>query len=819
MTPLRQRKIESKFIIGLVVATTILGTIFSIGSYVHLRSVLEHEVRDKADLIFMYVDSIQDYVRSTLRPSMYKHFPATFVIESMSSSYISRKVMAPINSSQNGTIYRRVALDARNPDYEANDREAELIEYFRNHPDSQMWRGHIIIDQDDYYVIARPVHFTKDCMYCHGDPQKAPEELLELYGERGFWKTMDSIAGVDFVGASVPKSVGRVEQTILTFFAFFALAALLLFFFTNLLFRLLVVKNLKRLTNLFRKNTHDINDTKLLEQLEQGDEIEELVEGIERLSENLFQARSQLKDYADNLRCMVDEQTAALTIETEERGADVRLFIQLLQDMNNSGSRAELWRCALPQICRRFHARKIVYTCTMNIQGAFVWPESESAEEPPADFIAMLTGSRCVMAGNITYVPVESGSGDTEGLLALHFHDEEDAGKHSPTVLQALGRQLGIAAVNLTAIDSLARQMKILETLVEGISEPLALLDGTGSVLTVNNAARRLTAEFSQGQRGDGNVLALFFTPPQIASLIAEILEAGEPSSREVSAAGQRSFLLALYPVRDTQRTAPQLVIYLRETTKEKNMLAQVSHSEKMATVGKLTAGLAHEINNPLGVILCYTGILRQSINNPAQLEDIAVIEQHTRQAQTVLRELLDFARPKAAAKADAPTDICAVVSSVCEVFAVQSTQKGSTISFTPCTERPMVQLDVGKLEQVVSNLVINALDAVEQGAGRISLRVTSLNPGWVSLEVEDNGAGISSDIANNVFDPFFSTKDVGAGTGLGLTVVYGIVTAAGGRVTVDGSPWLHGARFTVILPAGRSIETVHDNGSGEVIP
>ncbi len=810
MPLLRQRRIESKFIVGLIVATTILGTVFSIGSYVHLRNVLEQEVRDKADLIFTYVDSVQEYVRTTLRPSMYERFPSAFVIESMSSSYISRKVMAPINSPQNGTIYRRVALDARNPDYEANEREAQLISYFRDNPESQMWRGHSLIDGDDYYVIARPVHFTKECMYCHGAPEKAPQELLTLYGERGFHKALGSIAGVDFVGASVPKSVARVEQTIFTYFAFFALAALLIFFFTNLLFRVLVVNNLKRLTSLFRRNVEDISDARLLEKLERGDEIEELVEGIERLSENLFQARSQLKDYADNLRCMVDERTAALSLETEERGADVRLFIQLLQNMNSSTSRAELWRCALPQICRRFDARKIVYTCTMNTQSSFVWPEGEDSEGQPEDFIALLTGSTCIVTGRVAYIPVESGSGDTEGLLALHFRSEEDAKKHNPTVLQALGRQLGIAAVNLTAIDGLARQMKILETLVEGINEPLALVDGNGSVLTVNNAARRLTAEYSRGKRNDGNVLALFFPASEISGLLSDTLRSGEACIRELAGDGHRSFSLAVYPVRDSQSTAPQLVVYLRETTAERSMLAQVSHSEKMATVGKLTAGIAHEINNPLGVILCYTSILRQSITDGGQLEDLAIIERHTRQAQTVLRELLDFARPKSEGLAEA--EVCSVVASVCEVFAVQSTKKGVTLTFEPPDDKPQVRLAVGKLEQVVSNLVINALDAVEQGRGAVRLRVARPDPMTVSLEVEDNGPGVSSEIAQYIFDPFFSTKEVGAGTGLGLTVVYGIVTAAGGRVVLDGSPQLGGARFTVILPAGEN----SDKASGE---
>ncbi len=798
----KPQKIQSKFLIGLIGAVVLLGSIFSFGSYNHMRSVLEAEVRDKARLIFMHVDSIQHYVRDVLRPAMYDRVPESFILQAMSSSYISRKIMGPINSSGHGTVYRRVSLDARNPDFEANDLEQELIHLFRSRDEDdqdEMWQGYKMLDGENYYVMARPVRFVEECMYCHGRVEDAPAELLQKYGSSGFGKELGIIAGVDFVGTSVPKSVGRVQQTILTYFAFFALGALLFFFTTNVLFRMLVVRNLKRLNTVFRRNVEDIEGSTLLNHLEQGDEVDELVEGIEQMSEHLFEARSQLRNYAENLRKMVDERTDALSGEIAARQADVQLFVRLLEDMCKSRSRAQLWQLTLPEICKRFGARRISYVCTMGPQSSFVWPEEDATPSPPSGFVGILTGGACVFDGADVYVPVESGTGNAEGLLSLSWGSSAEAACHDHHVLQALGRQLGIAAENLTAIDGLARQMNILETIVEGITDPLVLMDANCTALTANKAARRLTAELSEGVRKDDNILSLFFDVSSELCPLRDTIRRGTADVRELSLASGRSFALSLYPVPSANNTIGQVVVYLRETTKEKQMLQQIWQAQKMATVGKLTAGLAHEINNPLGVILCYTGLLRQSISDSAQLEDLQIIERHTRHAQRVLQDLLNFARPKAAGSGSA--EACGVVASVRDVYSAQAAKK-KVRTLLDCPNRPlMVHLGVGELEQVISNLMINALDAVEEETGAILIRVGIADKQHVRIEIADNGPGVPSVHAPHIFDPFYTTKEIGAGTGLGLTVVYGIVNDVGGRVEVDRSAEMGGALFTVYLP------------------
>ena len=796
----KPQKIQAKFVSGLILTSILLGVVFSIGFYLHMRNVLEEEVRDKAKLILTHVDSIQHYVRDVLRPAMYERLPASFVIQAMSTSYISRKIMSPVNAPHDGTLYRRVAIGARNPDYEANSHERELINYFRDNVNQKLWQGYKDINKEKHYVMVRPIRFEQECMYCHGRSQDAPAELLNLYGDRGFGKQPETIAGVDFVGISVRSSVGRVEHTILTYFAFFALAFLLVFFTANVLFKVLVVNNLKRLNSVFRRNVTDVEGSALLRKLEQGDEIEELVEGMEQMSEHLFEARSQLQDYAENLRRMVDDRTDALTDEVEARRADVRLFVRLLEDMYKSKSRAELWRLALPQICNRFGAGRIAYVCTMGSQSSFVWPETDAMPDLPDNFVDVLTGSTCIAVDNRIFVPVESSTGNAEGLLILLWPSEIEASRHDQDVLQALGRQLGIAAENLTAIDSLFRQMNVLETIVEGISDPLVLMDGSCSVLTTNQAARMLTLELTQGARTDGNILSLFFDLYSNQCPMRDTISRGTPDLREVNLPGGRSFALSLYPVSGRDGVTDQVVVYLRETTMEKRMRMQVWQSERMATVGKLTAGLAHEINNPLGVILCYAGLLRHSITDPQQITDLDIIERHTRQAQRVLQDLLNFARPKTAGSGTA--NACAVAASMIEVFSVQALKKGVRITLD-CPEKPLeVRMGVGELEQVISNLVINGLDAVEEQRGVIQVRVADAGSGIITIEVEDNGPGVVAENMPHIFDPFFSTKEIGAGTGLGLTVVYGMVTDVGGKVEVERSSELGGARFTVCLPA-----------------
>lgn len=811
----RPSTLQAKFLSGLATATMLLGVVFAVGLYLHMRTVLEDEVRDKAHLIFLQVDSVQRYVRSTLRPRMFEVLPDQFIIEAMSSSYISREIMDGMRNDE-GHMYRRVAIAARNPQYEANALERELIDHFRENAKETLWQGYRDVDGAEFYIMARPVVFAEECMRCHGGRDDAPAELMTLYGDRGFNHVQDSIGGIDLVGLSVTKSVSRLQRTIFGYFAFFALGAFIFFSVTNVLFKVLVINNIKRLSAMFRDNLEITGGTELLNKLVERDEIEELEAGMQELNSHLLEARRQLEGYAENLRGMVEERTAELVQEAQERRADVELFVHLLADMRQSTTRAELWRLTLPEIGRRFGAISVSYVCTFSSQNHYSWPDHSFTPSLPENWVDLLTESRTHIETDRAIVPVESSEGTAEGLLCIRWDDPTTARRHGHDLLQALGRQLGMAAENMTALDNLMREKVTLQSIVEGITDPLVLMDSTYGLITANQAARDLAYELSGGAVSDGALLSLLgcssFTENRENDChIADTLASGAPHMEEVVLEGGRSFALNLYPIISSRdelvgmasgNTARgRIVVYARETTREKRMLLQMQQSEKMITVGKLAAGLAHEINNPLGVIYCYAELLRQNIEEEQQLQDIDVILRHTRQAQRVLKDLLNFARPKSSVYGEC--DAGKVAAGITEIFSVQASKKGVRLLCNAIPDVAIVAIGENELEQVLSNLLLNALDAVPDTRGEVVVDV-QVTGRTVRIAVRDNGSGISESDKGRIFDPFYTTKEPGAGTGLGLAIVYGMVAEAGGTLEVTRDGMLGGARLEVLLPLAR---------------
>ncbi|OBQ45923.1 ATP-binding protein [Halodesulfovibrio spirochaetisodalis] len=794
--------LQKQFLSGLALASLVLGVIFAIGFYIHMRTVLEDEVEAKATLTFTQVDAVQNYVRKVLRPKMYEMIPGTFIIEAMSSSYISRSVMEHFKG-EDGYLYRRVSINARNPRSEANTLERGFVDYFRAHPTESLWKGYKDIAGQRYYVMARPVTYGESCMRCHGDINDAPVEVVQQYGKRGFNKDVNSIGGVDLVGINVMSSLSQLQQTIIGYFAFFVVGAIVFFSTTHVLFKVLVVDNIKRISSVFRKNLEETGGTGLLDSMAEQDEIEELESGLLELNNHLFSARAQLKEYAENLRTMVDERTEELTHEALERRSDVALFITMLSLMQKSRSRGELMNLAMPEIGNRFRATTVTYICTFASNNSYSWPSGAEAQKLPEDWLDIITESGIKFEDNRIIISVESSAGNAEGLLILYWDDPHYVKLQDHGLMRALGRQLGAAGENLVALDNMMRQMQTLQTIVEGITDPLVLMDASCNVLTANRAACNLSTELSGGRDNSGNILSMLSDYNAADGCSMQLaLSRKSPFVDEVVIDDTRTFSIGIYPVIQGNNLPDRVVVHVRETTLEKRMLAQMQQHEKLATTGKLAAGLAHEINNPLGVILCYAELLKEDAADEQQNLDIDIILRHTRHAQRILRDLLDFARPKVSRNGTA--DAAQVVQSISEVFSVQAAAKRVDLRASVMTEQVFVPMGEQELEQVLSNLVINAIDAVEENKGKIHLSAVTQEDS-VLISIEDNGEGISSENMNRIFDPFFTTKGPGSGTGLGLAIVYGMVTDLGGKVEATSSTALGGAKFVVELPVATS--------------
>ncbi len=243
---------------------------------------------------------------------------------------------------------------------------------------------------------------------------------------------------------------------------------------------------------------------------------------------------------------------------------------------------------------------------------------------------------------------------------------------------------------------------------------------------------------------------------------------------------------------------------------------ARIIQSEKQASVGRLAAGVAHEINNPLTGVLTYTHmLLRRKDIAPDMRSDLEVIVEATERVRKIVKGLLDFSRQT---KLDPePTDVNRLVAAAISLVENQALVKGVAIKFHPGENLPEVTLDRSQMQGVLINLVINALDATEPGGHIRLFTAASLSGNGVAhkgieITVADTGCGIPPENLNKLFDPFFTTKAVGQGTGLGLSVSLGIVQRHGGHMRVQSEEG-KGSRFFIWLPAERKTE--HESTGG----
>jgi two-component system, NtrC family, sensor kinase len=246
-----------------------------------------------------------------------------------------------------------------------------------------------------------------------------------------------------------------------------------------------------------------------------------------------------------------------------------------------------------------------------------------------------------------------------------------------------------------------------------------------------------------------------------------------------------------------------------RDAEERGRLEGQLRHADRLATLGELAAGVAHEINEPLEGILGFAQLARRASGSPAAAEpDLDRVISEALRARDIVRRLLLFARQAPSHRG--PVELNAVVRGI-EAFLEQRCRAaGVDLAISLGRGAGTLTGDGTQLSQVVVNLAVNAIQAMP-GGGRLAV-ATRGTRGAAVLAVEDTGTGMGPDVLARIFVPFFTTKPVGAGTGLGLPVVHGIVTAHGGTIAVDSAPG-HGSRFTVTLPRNRRGEGHGDAG------
>ncbi len=377
---------------------------------------------------------------------------------------------------------------------------------------------------------------------------------------------------------------------------------------------------------------------------------------------------------------------------------------------------------------------------------------------------------------------------------------------------EEIGRRLSTAVENLQLIDDVMRSRRELEDTFNSIAHLVVVADQAGRIVHVNTAFARRVGE-PRERLVDRRVADL--VGPELRAWLAQVAaqpaREGQPrAAREITDPVLKgAFLVTVTELLNPARARAGSVIVARDLTSQtrleverEELRQRLTQSEKLAALGQIVAGIAHELNNPLQGVLGHLELLRVTGAFPAQLRrEVRTIYREADRAAKIVRNLLIFAGSHRTARR--PVSVHRVLEKVVALRARSCRGAGIEVVRHYGPQLPRVQSDPLLLQQVFLNMLMNAEQAIQLpgGGGRIEISA-ALAPSRHSIVavIRDTGPGIQPDALSRVFEPFFTTKEVGKGTGLGLAIAYGIVQDHGGHITAANHPD-GGAQFTVELP------------------
>lgn len=523
-----------KFALAVGLILFVFCSLFSVLLYYYLKNQLIADFEEKVLIIMNYLKAVGGYVRESLRPAIFQklhelNMRDDFIIEAMSSTHVSHRVMERFNRDFQNYRFYRVSDNPTNPKNKADSFHSAMIHYFRNTKDKQpLWKGMVTSDSGKELIYVRPIYMEEGCLRCHGSPEDAPYGLIKKYGTSGgFHRKVGDVIGVESVSVSIDYALANVKRKAIDTFIFGLSTLGVLYLAIYGIFRQLVSKPLKSLSETFTKIIEGKESLKGDLSVERYDEIGELTYSFNALARHLLDAQEQLK------------KTAAL----------------------------------------------------------------------------------------------------------------------------------------------------------------------------------------------------------------------------------------------------------------EKQMM----ETEKFSALGQLSAGVAHEINNPLGGIrLCFNNLISTNMDDETRKRHIELINSGLDRIQAIVRQLLDFAKEQPLSPS--LVSLNTLLTNVLNLTDYTISKKGIMLVKELSEELPQVLADANKLEQVFLNLIINAIQAMDKG-GTLTVK-TWFDTKNCYVSITDTGHGIPDGIKARIYDPFFTTKGVKEGTGLGLTVSKAIVEQHNGAIHIDTKPGK--TTFTVSLPLKR---------------
>jgi PAS domain S-box-containing protein len=431
----------------------------------------------------------------------------------------------------------------------------------------------------------------------------------------------------------------------------------------------------------------------------------------------------------------------------------------------------------------------------------------------------------CQGTAHALAVPIAAG-GALLGVLDLEWAEGQPADPaREQGVLDLVASHAALGLRNLRSIEELTFLKTWLEELLENANALIVVTNRQREVLLLNRAVARLTGRGREEALG-ADLLGLL--PAEERERAAEVLErsiAGEAVSGFetrllLRGGGLAPVAFHTAPIAGQTGEVEGVIAIGQDLTPLRAMEARAEHFQRLAALGRLAAGVVHELNNPLVAIQTYSDSLLERHGmgglDPADLDKLRRIREAGERIQKFSRDLLSYARPSG----DPPErlDLGALLEQAARMCEPALRQAGARLRLT-LAPAPRIRGVRSSLLQVFVNLVTNAAQALAPGGGEVALSL-SAGDGEVVAEVRDDGTGMDDEVRARLFEPFFTTKQGGRGAGLGLPIVQGIVARHGGRIEVESAPG-RGATFRVTLPVGGGpgAGTPSPQGTSERIP
>ena len=421
----------------------------------------------------------------------------------------------------------------------------------------------------------------------------------------------------------------------------------------------------------------------------------------------------------------------------------------------------------------------------------------------------------------VEYVAPLCFGGRAQGALIVGFDHVEDCAESIRRLVDAAAQQTALAA-HISSLYDAARdasisyateaQKRFTEAIIDSLPISLYAVDRDYRIVAWNRN-RELGGQGIPRESALGRKIFEVLTRQPRDVLEAEFerafetgdIERLEQETTQPNGASQH-WLISKIPMRNEDGEVTHVITVGEEITARVEANRAIGRAEKLAAVGRLAAGVVHEINNPLATIAACAEALESradegvfgSSHDTEDLRDyLRLIRDEAFRCKSITNGLLDFSRTRAGHHV--PVNMSQVIQSAAKLLAHQSRGDGVEIHVDAANDITLISGDEGQLQQAVIALSTNAIDAMPDG-GSLTLR-TRNEDGCVLVEVKDTGVGISPEHLTKIFDPFFTTKEIGHGTGLGLAVSYGIVTEHGGRLDVQSTIGV-GTTFTISIPS-----------------